>query len=165
MESWIFLTFHINTLTAIYAPHMSVHMSQGGTHMAHLYRVIPYLPQSTQPSTFSAFDFQPRCLLPDGCEPQGPRSLCGTPTDGLPAGGGAVTTMQGGIGLTETSGMIRLSQKFGQDGPYTVRYSSCTCFFFFCLRQNCRIKGSPSIYAPSISLSHLKKKLPSIRHY
>jgi len=57
----------------------------------------------------------------------------------VPAGGGAVATTQGGIGLATTSCMITLSLNFSQDGPYTVRYSSRTCFFFH-FRQNCRYR-------------------------
>jgi len=55
----------------------------------------------------------------------------------IPTAGGTVITTQGGIGLTETSGIIRLSRNVRQDGPHTVRYCSGTCFFFH-LRQNCR---------------------------
>jgi len=55
----------------------------------------------------------------------------------VPTGGGAVTTTQNGIELTETSRMIALSRNVGHVGPYTERYCSGTCFFFR-LRQNCR---------------------------
>jgi len=56
---------HMNTLTAIYAPHMSVTPSEGGAHMVHFCSGIPYLLQSTQPRNFSAFEFESQCLFQD----------------------------------------------------------------------------------------------------
>jgi len=60
--SWL---LHMNTLTAIYSPHMSVHSSEGGAHMVHFCPGNPYLLQSTQPRNFSAFEFEPHCLFQD----------------------------------------------------------------------------------------------------
>ena len=158
--SWL---LHINTLTAIYAPHMSVHSSQGGAHMVHFCpgiltyckvhrNVISRLSSSNHTAFFR---------------------MLRTPVFAITSRhtnwwtvlilGGAVTATQRGIGLTETSEMI-MSRKFGQDGPHAVRYCSGTCFFFS-LRQNCRYQSSSPIYAPASCIAYLKKKLSSISHY
>jgi len=77
----------------------------------------------------------------------------------VPAGGGAVTATQGGIGLAATSCMITLSLNFSQDGPYTARYS-CTCCFFR-LRQNCRYRRFFHLRASKPAFLTLERNYPA----
>lgn len=153
--------FHINTLIAILcSAHVGTHVAERDTYGAFVLR------DSLLTAKYTAtyfLGFQLPTTLPSlGClRTTGPTI---PPQDTnwwtVPAGGGAVTTTQGSIGLTETSGMIRLSQNFSQDGPYTVRYSSSTCFFFH-LRQNWRYQRFFHLCASKPAFLTLQRNYPT----
>jgi len=131
--------------------------------MAHLYRGIPYLPQSTQPRTFSAFNFQPRSLLRDGCEPQGPRSLHGTLDCACRGRSGYHDTRRHRTGRNVVHDHVVPKLQPG----WTI-YGALLIVYLLLLPLEAELSVSKVVLPftrQQACISYLRKKLSSIRHY